>query len=134
MARHPVNPGDDRGNWLQDALPLCASVQMLGLSHRPIARISRPSLIIAKRAVAFPIRHTTKGHSLHSPEVERSEQQGQLVTSYTLVSAGYDIQRHGRIRARRLVEVVGVHSGETVLDVAIGTGYVADLCQPAHPV
>jgi hypothetical protein len=78
MARHPVNPGDDTGKWLQEALPLCVSVQMLGLSHRPVARISRPSLIIAKRAVAFPIRQTTRGHSLHSPGVE-----GQRTTGTT---------------------------------------------------
>jgi hypothetical protein len=27
MARHPVDPGEDKGKWLQDALPLCVSVQ-----------------------------------------------------------------------------------------------------------
>jgi hypothetical protein len=35
IARHQVNPGEDRGKWLQVMLPLGVSVQMLGLGRRP---------------------------------------------------------------------------------------------------
>lgn len=62
---------------------------------------------------------------MHNPKAERSEQQAQLATSYTLVSAGYDTQRYVRVCASRLVELVGLHSGEQVLDVATGTGWAA---------
>ena len=62
---------------------------------------------------------------MHNPKAERSEQQGQLVASYTLVAAGYDTQRYMRVGASRLVELVGLHSGEKVLDVATGTGWAA---------
>ncbi|HEX9869276.1 MAG TPA: hypothetical protein VGC99_11895 [Candidatus Tectomicrobia bacterium] len=59
---------------------------------------------------------------MHNPKAERSTQQGPLVASYTLVAAGYDTQRYVRVGASRLVELVGLHSGEQVLDVATGTG------------
>lgn len=60
-----------------------------------------------------------------NPEAELSKQQGQLVASYDLVAAGYDTQRYVRVCASRLVELVGLHSGAKVLDVATGTGWAA---------
>ena len=62
---------------------------------------------------------------MHNPQAERSEQQRQLVASYDLVAAGYDTQRYMRVCASRLVELVGLPSGATVLDVATGTGWAA---------
>jgi ubiquinone/menaquinone biosynthesis C-methylase UbiE len=62
---------------------------------------------------------------LDNRKAEFSEQHGQLVASYTLVAAGYDKQRYVRVRASRLVELVGLHNGEQVLDVATGTGWAA---------
>jgi ubiquinone/menaquinone biosynthesis C-methylase UbiE len=81
--------------------------------------------VIGKIVVAFPLRKTTKEHSLNNRKAEFSEQHGQVVASYTLVAAGYDKQRYVRVRASRLVELVGLHNGEQVLDVATGTGWAA---------
>jgi ubiquinone/menaquinone biosynthesis C-methylase UbiE len=77
------------------------------------------------RKPMLPIRHTTKEKPLDHPNTERSAPQEPLVASYNRVAAGYDTQRHGRVRASRLVELVGLSRGAKVLDVATGTGWAA---------
>jgi hypothetical protein len=55
--------------------------------------------------VALPIRHTTKEKPLDHPHTERSAPQEPLVATFNRVAAGYDTQRHVRVRANRLVEL-----------------------------
>jgi arsenite methyltransferase len=56
---------------------------------------------------------------------ESSGHRQPLLAAYNLVSSGYDTQRYVRVCAHRLVELLGLHSGAQVLDVATGTGWAA---------
>ena len=56
---------------------------------------------------------------------ESSGPRQHLLAAYNLVSSGYDTQRYVRVCAHRLVELLGLHSGAQVLDVATGTGWAA---------
>ncbi len=72
---------------------------------------------------ACAIAHPKK--SMTSPT--SSEHKQKIAAGFNLASEGYDRQavRFLALTARRLVEVAGIESKETILDVATGTGHSA---------
>lgn len=64
-------------------------------------------------------------------DTSRSRKQ-KVAAGFNLASVGYDRQpiRFLALTARRLVELAGVESGETILDVATGTGAAAIAISP----
>ena len=57
--------------------------------------------------------------------LEHSEPKQQLISTYNLVSAGYDKEPFTRLCAERLVQLARMRRGEKVLNVATGTGWAA---------
>ncbi len=64
-------------------------------------------------------------------DISRSRKQ-KVAAGFNLASVGYDRQavRFLALTARRLVELAGIDSGETILDVATGTGAAASALSP----
>lgn len=68
---------------------------------------------------------------MSDPEISRSRKQ-KVAAGFNLASVGYDRQavRFLALTARRLVELAGIENGETILDVATGTGAAAIAISP----
>lgn len=68
---------------------------------------------------------------MNDTETSRSRKQ-KVAAGFNLASVGYDRQaiRFLALTARRLVELAGIESGETILDVATGTGAAAIAISP----
>lgn len=68
---------------------------------------------------------------MNDPEISSAHKQ-KVSAGFNLASVGYDRQavRFLALTARRLVELAGIENGETILDVATGTGAAAIAISP----